>query len=97
MEQSALNQIFFDAFERGRTQQAFKLRVAERGRTPNWRAGFDMGKEYAVLVRNLRSYRECVGRFARTGLNAWHKLQRAQLELCPKVGEGAIRRRFEVA
>lgn len=79
MEQSALNQIFYDAFERGRTQQVFKLRVAERGQTPNRRAGFDTGKEYAVLVRNLRSYRDCVGRFASTGLNAWHKMQRAQL------------------
>jgi len=56
----------------------FKLRVAERGQTANRRAGFDTGKEYLVLVRNLRSYRDCVGRFAGTGLNAWHKLQRAQ-------------------
>jgi len=79
MEQSALNQIFYDAFEKGRTQQVFKMRVAERGQTPNRRAGFDTGKEYLVLVRNLRSYRECVGRFESTGLNAWHKLQRAQL------------------
>lgn len=79
MEQSALNQIFYDAFERGRTQQVFKMRVAERERVPSRRAGFDTGKEYLVLVRNLRSYRDCVGRFASTGLNAWHKLQRAQL------------------
>lgn len=79
MEQSALNTIFYDAFEKGRMQQVFKLRVAERGQIANRRAGFDTGKEYLVLVRNLRSYRDCVGRFASTGLNAWHKLQRAQL------------------
>ncbi|WP_037306895.1 tyrosine-type recombinase/integrase [Ruegeria halocynthiae] len=79
MEQSALNQIFYDAFERGRMQQVFKMRVAAKERTPNRRAGFDTGKENTVLVRNLRSYRDCVGRFASTGLNAWHKLQRAQL------------------
>ena len=79
MEQSALNQIFYDAFERGRMQQVFKMRVNEKDRTPNRRAGFDTGREYLVLVRNLRSYRNCVGRFASEGLNAWHKLHRAQL------------------
>ncbi len=79
MEQSALNQIFYDAFERGRMQQVFKMRVADKGAAPNRRAGFDTGREYRVLVRNLRSYRDCKGRFASEGLNAWHKLQRAQL------------------
>lgn len=79
MEQSALNQIFYDAFERGRMQQVFKMRVASKDKTPSRRAGFDTGSEYLVLVRNLRSYRDCVGRFASEGLNAWHKLHRAQL------------------
>ena len=79
MEQSALNQIFYDAMEHGRMQQIVKLRVAAKGQTPSRRAGFDTGSEYAVLVRNLRSYRDCVGRFASEGLNAWHKLHRAQL------------------
>lgn len=40
MEQSALNQIFYDAFERGRTQQVFKMRVAATDKTPSRRAGF---------------------------------------------------------
>jgi len=79
MEQSALNQIFYDAMERGRMQQIVKLRVASKGNTPSRRAGFDTGSEYLVLVRNLRSYRDCVGRFASDGLNAWHKMHRAQL------------------
>ena len=79
MEQSALNQIFYDAMEHGRMQQIVKMRVATKGQTPNRRAGFETGSEYAVLVRNLRSYRDCVGRFASEGLNAWHKLHRAQL------------------
>ncbi len=79
MEQSALNQIFYDAFERGRTQQVFKMRVSAADKAPSRRAGFDTGRECKVLVRNLRSYRDCVGRFASDGLNAWHKLHRAQL------------------
>ena len=60
-------------------QQVFKMRVASKDKTPSRRAGFDTGNEYLVLVRNLRSYRDCVGRFASEGLNAWHKLHRAQL------------------
>ena len=79
MEQSALNQIFYDAMEHGRMQQIVKMRVAANGKAPSRRAGFDTGREYAVLVRNLRSYRDCVGRFASEGLNAWHKLHRIQL------------------
>jgi len=79
MEQSALNQIFYDAMERGRMQQIVKMRVAAQGKAPSRRAGFDTGGEYLVLVRNLRSYRDCVGRFASEGLNAWHKLHRTQL------------------
>jgi integrase len=79
MEQSALNQIFYDAMERGRMQQIVKMRVAANGKAPSRRAGFDTGSEYLVLVRNLRSYRDCMGRFASEGLNAWHKLHRIQL------------------
>jgi integrase len=56
-----------------------KMRVAATDKTPSRRAGFDTGRENLVLVRNLRSYRDCVGRFASEGLNAWHKLHRAQL------------------
>ena len=79
MEQSALNQIFYDATEHGRIQQIFKMRVAANGQTQNRRAGFETGKEYSVLVRNLRSYRDCSGPFISDGLNAWHKLHRVQL------------------
>jgi integrase len=78
MEQSALNQIFYDAFERGRMQQTFKMKPPSKQRAPNRRAGFD-ALEYVTLVRNLRSYRDCVGRFADTRVNSWHKLQRQQM------------------
>jgi integrase len=78
MEQSALNQIFFDAFERGRLQQVFKMRAPAKNRTPARRAGFD-AEEYATLTRYLRSYRDCVGVFADKRLNAWHKMQRQQM------------------
>ena len=57
MEQSALNQIFFDAFERGRLQQVFKMRAPPKNRTPTRRAGFD-AEEYNTLTRYLRSYRD---------------------------------------
>ena len=78
MEQSALNQIFFDAFERGRLQQVFKMRAPAKNRTPTRRAGFD-AEEYTTLTRYLRSYRDCVGVFADKRLNAWHKMQRQQM------------------
>jgi len=78
MEQSALNQIFFDALERGKTQQSFKLRSPKVGNTDGKRAGFT-DDEYNVLVRNLRSYRDCVGKFKGVRLNEWHKLQRKQM------------------
>lgn len=78
MEQSALNQIFFDAAELGRLQQTVKFRAPVQNRTPNRRAGFD-GDEYDALTRYLRSYRDCVGVFGEEKLNAWHKLQRQQL------------------
>lgn len=78
MEQSALNQIFYDAFQRGRMQQVFKMKAPTKSRTPTRRAGFD-AEEYATLTRYLRSYRDCVGAFADKRLNAWHKLQRQQM------------------
>jgi len=78
MEQSALNQIFYDAFERGRMQQVFKMRAPTKNNKPTRRAGFD-AEEYNTLTRYLRSYRDCVGVFADKRLNAWHKLQRQQM------------------
>ena len=78
MEQSALNQIFYDAFERGRMQQVFKMRAPVKSRTPTRRAGFD-ADEYSALTRYLRSYRDCVGVFRDKRLNAWHKQQRQQM------------------
>lgn len=59
MEQSALNQIFFDAAELGRLQQTVKFRAPIQSRTPNRRAGFD-ADEYDALTRYLRSYRDGV-------------------------------------
>lgn len=79
MEQSALNQIFFDAFERGRMQQVVKMRVAANGAVPGKRPAFDSETERKILAQNFRRYRECAGRFASDGLNEWHKLHRAQL------------------
>ena len=53
MEQAALNQIFFDAVERGRTQQRFRLKAPAVDNGDAQRAGFDE-QEYNVLTRNLR-------------------------------------------
>jgi len=78
MEQSALNQIFFDAVERGKTQQTFKLKAPRLGKQDSRRAGFT-DEEYAVLVRNLRSYRDSVGKFKAVRVNEWHILQRQQM------------------
>lgn len=78
MEQSALNQIFFDAAELGRLQQTVKFRAPVQSRTPNRRAGFD-AEEYDTLTRYLRSYRDGVGVFGGEKLNAWHKVQRQQM------------------
>lgn len=78
MEQSALRQIFYDAFERGRMQQVFKMRAPTKSSKPEKRAGFELD-EYNTLTRYLRSYRDCVGVFGDTRLNAWHKLQRKQM------------------
>jgi integrase len=79
MEQSALNQIFFDAAERGRLQKVFKLKAPVPDGKIKRRPGFHLDDEYPTLVRYLRSYRDCVGVFADTRLNAWHRMQRQQL------------------
>lgn len=78
MEQSALNQIFRDAVERGRMQQAFKMKVPQQSKSDSRRAYFQPN-EYVTLVRNLRSYRDCVGVFKDDKPNAWHLLQRQQM------------------
>ena len=59
-------------------QQVFKMRAPTKNNKPTRRAGFD-AEEYRVLVRNLRSYRDCVSIFNDKRLNAWHKLQRQQM------------------
>lgn len=79
MEQSALNQIFYDAAELGRLQQVLKLRAPSNGGGPNRRAGIASGKEYQSLIRNLRSYRDCTGPFKDQRPNVWHKQQRVQM------------------
>ena len=40
MEQSALNQIFYDAFGNGRIQQVFKLKAPSLGNSDSQRASF---------------------------------------------------------
>ncbi|OUS08671.1 hypothetical protein A9Q96_04355 [Rhodobacterales bacterium 52_120_T64] len=79
MEQSALNHIFYDATERGRIQQVIKMRVKEKDRGTKRRASFESETQLKTLIRNSRSYRDSVGRFKGTRLNAWHRLQRKQL------------------
>ena len=88
MEQSALNQILFDAFKKGRTQRLFKLKAPKVNRTNKSNGNKSAGKarrpffeaaEYASLTRNLRSYRDCVGIFKPVRINESHKRQRIQL------------------
>lgn len=77
MEQTALNQIFADARERGRLQQIFKMKAPTDKRPPNRRPHFEPA-EHRSMVGYLRSYRDCSGHFKSDTLNTWHKLQRAQ-------------------
>ena len=78
MEQAALNQIFFDAVERGRTQQRFRLKAPAVDNGDAQRAGFDE-QEYNVLTRNLRSYRDAQGRFKAIKLNSVQAMARQQM------------------
>ena len=77
MEQSALNQIFQNARELGRLPQEFKLKAPRSQRPPNRRPHFEKQEKW-LLVRNLRSYRDCVGPFKHDRANSWHKVQRTQ-------------------
>ena len=79
MEQSALNQIFGDAAERGRLQQLLKLRSPVRGSKDDRRATIEMGEEYDKLTRYLNSYRKGVGVFKEVRATALHDKQREQL------------------
>lgn len=78
MDQTALNQIFWDARERGRLQQLFKLKPPADKRPHNRRPHFEPA-EHKAMVTYLRSYRDVVGHFKDDKVNAWHRLQRAQL------------------
>jgi integrase len=78
MEQSALNQIFFDARERGRLQQVFRFKSPADSRPHSRRPHFEPD-EHSSMTAYLRSYRNVNGRFKKDRVNAWHKLQRAQL------------------
>ena len=78
MDQTALNQIFWDARERGRLQQVFKLKPPTDSRPHQRRPHFEPD-EHQSMVAYLRSYREVNGHFKDDRVNAWHKLQRAQL------------------
>ena len=79
MEQTALNQIFFDARERGRLQQVFKLKSPRSNQPHVRRPHFEIKDEYKRLTSALRSYRGCTGPFAKDHVNVWHRLQRQQL------------------
>ena len=78
MDQTALNQIFWDARERGRLQQVFKLKPPSDSRPHNRRPHFET-RERESMVGYLRSYRDVVGHFKDDRVNGSHKLQRAQL------------------
>lgn len=78
MDQAALNQIFHDARERGRLQQVFKLKPPADSRPHNRRPHFEPA-EHQSLVAYLKSYRNVIGHFKNDRVNAWHRLQRAQL------------------
>lgn len=78
MDQAALNQIFHDARERGRLQQVFKLKPPADSRPHNRRPHFEPA-EHQSLVAYLKSYRDVIGHFKNDRVNAWHRLQRAQL------------------
>ena len=78
MDQTALNQIFWDARERGRLQQVFKLKPPADSRPHNRRPHFEPAERQS-MVAYLLSYRDVKGHFKKDRVNAWHKLQRAQL------------------
>ena len=78
MDQTALNQIFWDARERGRLQQVFKLKPPSDSRPHQRRPHFEPD-EHQSMVTYLRSYRDVIGHFKEDKVNAWHKLQRNQL------------------
>jgi integrase len=78
MDQTALNQIFHDARERGRIQQVFKLKPPADSRPHNRRPHFEPD-EHKSLTAYLRSYRDVKGHFKNDKVNAWHKMQRTQL------------------
>lgn len=78
MEQSALNQIFFDAAQRGRLGRVIKLKAPVPDGRVKRRPGFD-ADDYTKLTQYLRSYRDGIGAFKTVRANAWHELQRQQL------------------
>lgn len=78
MDQTALNQIFWDARERGRLQQVFKLKAPTDSKPHNRRPHFEPA-EHRSMTKYLLSYRDVIGHFKEDKVNAWHKLQRAQL------------------
>jgi integrase len=78
MDQTALNQIFNDARERGRLQQVFKMKPPQDSRPHQRRPHFEPS-EHQSMTAYLRSYRDVIGHFKDDRVNAWHKLQRTQL------------------
>lgn len=78
MDQSALNQIFHDARERGRLQQVFKFKSPSDKRPHNRRPHFEPD-ERRRMVSYLLNYRNVRGHFKLDKVNAWHRMQRTQL------------------
>lgn len=78
MDQTALNQIFWDARERGRLQQVFKLKPPSDSQPHHRRPHFEPDEQRSMTTY-LRSYRDVKGHFKADKVNAWHKLQRNQL------------------
>lgn len=78
MEQTALNEIFRDARDRGRTSHNFKMKSPLKDDEDRRRPHFD-SNEYGQLTNYIHSYKECIGVFKGDSVNAWHKLHRVQL------------------
>lgn len=79
MEQSALNQIFFDAAQRARVQRVIKMESPTKGTKSDRRPHFEYA-EFKSLVRHLENYRDGKGSIFKKGDgNSWHKSKRQQL------------------
>jgi len=79
MEQSALNQIFYNAYQLGRMTLNIKFTSPTKNSFKDSQRAFFDDEEYKALYRYLDSYRKGVGIFKTVRANANHILQRQQL------------------